>query len=491
MVRLGWARKKTRKLTIRMYHDPMDGTLNIELDRTAKTPLAEQIRIGISGAIESGVLAPGARLPSWLDLAAQLGVARGTVKTAYERLADAQLVVSSRSAGTRVAGHPVKRAVKELRSIETDLQSDLYQHFLPGPAVFQMGVPASDCFPAALFARIRARAVRDEVEAPICYHDPRGEHEFRREIAAHLALSRGIECRPSQIFIAAGFSGALGAVLQAIRAEGRKAWIENPGFLPSRRALEISRLATIPVPVDEEGINVSYGEAHAADAAVALVTPGQQAPLGPTLSLARRFQLIDWARRAQAWIIEDDYLGELQLKRRAAPALAAQDRSGRVIHIGSFSKTISPTLRLGFVVAPPLLVARFDDAMACLAPAPGPAVQAATTEFMQGGHYLRHLRRMKRVYAARSSALLANLEAHGLHGYAAGLAVVLRLPDGADDKAIAREAYAYGMAPAPLSIWYSSVDTQRSGLLLGVATAIETQQRTACRRLGQLIQRFS
>lgn len=474
-----------------MYHDPMDGTLKIELDRSAKTSLAEQIRIGISGAIESGVLAPGARLPSWLDLAAQLGVARGTVKTAYERLADAQLIVPSRPFGTRVTGQPVKRAVKEQRSIEIDLQSDLYQHFLPGPAVFQMGVPASDCFPAALFARIRARAARDEVEAPAFYHDPRGEHEFRREIAAHLALSRGIECRPSQIFITAGFSGALGATLQAIRAEGRAAWVENPGFLPSRRALEISRLATLPVPIDEEGINVAYGEAHAADAAVALVTPGQQAPLGPTLSLARRLQLIDWARRARAWIIEDDYLGELQLKRRAAPALAAQDRSGRVIHIGSFSKTISPTLRLGFVVAPPSLVARFDDAMACLVPAPGPAVQTATTEFMRDGHYLRHLRRMKRVYAARSSALLANLEAAGLQGYPAGLAVVLRLPDGADDKAIAREAYAYGMAPAPLSVWYTSADTQRSGLLLGVATAIEAQQATACRRLGQLIQRFS
>jgi GntR family transcriptional regulator/MocR family aminotransferase len=221
------------------------------------------------------------------------------------------------------------------------------------------------------------------------------------------------------------------------------------------------------------------------------VTPGQQAPLGPTLSLARRLQLIAWAKRAKAWIIEDDYLGELQLKRRAAPALAAQDTSGRVIHIGSFSKTISPALRLGFVVAPLSLVARFEDAMACLAPAPGPAVQTATTEFMRDGHYLRHLRRMKRVYAARTSALLTNLQAHGLHAYSAGLAVVVQLPDGANDKAVAREAYAYGMAPAPLSIWYGTAATARSGLLLGVATAIETQQATACRRLGQLIQRFA
>lgn len=470
----------------------MSTILDFKLDRTAKTSLAEQIRIGIAGAIESGVLAPGARLPSWLDLAAQLGVARGTVKTAYERLADAQLIVASRAGGTRVADHPARIAsVERSRSIETDLPSDLYQHFLPGPAVFQMGVPASDCFPATLFARLRARAVRDEVEAPAVYPDPRGEHELRREIAAHLALSRGIECRPSQIFITAGFSGALGVTLQVMRAEGRAAWVENPGFLPSRRALEISRIATVPIPVDEDGIDVSYGEKHAPAAALALVTPGQQAPLGPTLSLSRRVQLIDWAKHADAWIIEDDYLGELQLRRRAAPALASQDQFGRVIHIGSFSKTISPTLRLGFVVAPPALVARFDEAVACLAPAPGPAVQTATAEFMRDGHFLRHLRRMKRIYASRSNALLGNLASRGLQAYPAGLAVVLRLPDGADDKAVAREAYAYGIAPAPLSVWYGSAATKRSGLLLGVATAIEAQQTTACARLHQVIKRYA
>ncbi|MEX3930160.1 GntR family transcriptional regulator, partial [Paraburkholderia sp. BR10936] len=193
----------------------MTNILDLKLDRGSKTALAEQIRLAITGVIESGVLAPGARLPSWVDLAAQLGVARGTVKTAYERLTDAQLIVSSRAGGTRVSEHipTVSPIAERARSIETDLQSALYQHFLPGPAVFQMGVPASDCFPNTLFARLRARAARDEVEAPASYPDPRGEHEFRREIAAHLALSRGIECQPSQIYITAGFSGALGIAL--------------------------------------------------------------------------------------------------------------------------------------------------------------------------------------------------------------------------------------------------------------------------------------
>ncbi|BDG10782.1 MocR-like pyridoxine biosynthesis transcription factor PdxR [Anaeromyxobacter paludicola] len=468
----------------------MSKTLNLQLDRASKTSLAEQIRRGITAAIDGGVLAPGARLPSWLDLAAQLGVARGTVKTAYERLVDEQLITASRSGGTRVAHRPAKRARPE-PSAGTDLLPALYQDVLSGPAIFQNGVPAPDCFPVALFARLRAQAARAEVVAPAIYPDPRGELELKSEIAAHLALARGIECRPSQIFVAAGFSGALGVTLRVLRPEGQTAWVENPGFPPSRRALEIAQISPVPIPVDEDGLDVSYGLKHAPDAAVALVTPGQQAPLGGTLSLARRIELIEWATRTSAWIIEDDYLGELQLKRRAAPSLASLDSAGRVIHIGSFSKTISPTLRLGFVVVPAALVAQYSEAVACLAPAPGPAVQLATAEFIRDGHYMRHLRRMKRVYAGRSDALRAQLEAKGLSAHPAGLAQLLPLPDGARDDVIAREAFAHGLAPSPLSTWFSPGGNQRSGLILGVATAVEDQLPAACDRLHQLIRKFS
>lgn len=468
----------------------MGQALNLKLDRAAKTTLAEQIRIGIIAAIDSGVLAPGARLPSWLDLAAQLGVARGTVKAAYERLADEQLVVSSGPTGTRVADHPAKAAAPA-PPVEADPKPALYQDFFFGPAIFQMGIPASDCFPVSLFARLRARAARVEVGSPAVYPDPRGEHELRREIAAHLALSRGIKCQPSQVFITAGFSGALGLTLRVLRAEGRIAWTENPGFPLSRRALELAQLSPVPIPVDEDGMDVSYAMKHAPDAALALVTPGQQAPTGVTLSLARRVQLIEWAIRAGAWIIEDDYLGELQLKRRTAPSLSSLDRAGRVIHIGTFSKTISPTLRLGFIVAPAALIPHFVEAVMCLAPAPGPAVQLATAEFMRDGHYMRHLRRMKRVYAARSDALHAALKSKGYSAHTAGLAMLLRLPDGAHDCVIAREAHAYGLAPSPLSLWYASTASARSGLLLGIATAPQEHLVASCDRLHGIIHHFT
>src|SRR5262249_58114972 len=150
----------------------------------------------------------------------------------------------------------------------------------------------------------------------------------------------------------------------------------------------------------------------APEAALVVVTPGQQAPLGSTLSLARRLRLLDWAAQEKSWLIEDDYLSELQLKGRAAPALASIDRAGRVIHIGSYSKTLSPALRLGFLIAPLPLASRFAEVAACLAPAPGPSVQIATAEFMREGHYMRHLRSTKRGYPARPDALLACLRPH-------------------------------------------------------------------------------
>jgi GntR family transcriptional regulator/MocR family aminotransferase len=463
--------------------------LKLKLDRGAKTTLAEQIRLGILAAIDNGILAPGARLPSWVDLSAQLGVARGTVKVAYERLADEQIIVSSHSGGTRVSDHVAK--VASAAAVAPDPPPELYQDLFSGPAIFQMGVPASDCFPTSLFARLRANAARAEVAAPAVYPDPRGEFELRREIAAHLAISRGVQCHPRQVFITAGFSGALGVVLGVLRTEGKTAWMENPGFFQSRMALEFARLSLAPIPVDEDGMDVPYAIRHAPDAALALVTPGQQAPLGPTLALERRVQLIDWATRKGAWIIEDDYLGELQLKRRAAPALASLDRNGRVIYIGSFSKTISPALRLGFIVAPADLTPLFAEAAMCLAPAPGPAVQLATAEFMHDGHYMRHLRRMKRVYAARSDALQSALESKGYRVQAGGLAVLLRLPDGAQDSVICREARAYGLAPVPFSVWYSPAGTQHPGLLLGVTTVSEAQLVPACDRLHQLIRKSS
>ncbi|PZM15766.1 PLP-dependent aminotransferase family protein [Rhizobium tubonense] len=469
----------------------MNRPLELNLDRTAKIPLSEQIRRGFTTAIENGVLEPGARLPSWQDLAAQLGVARGTVRTAYEKLAAAQLIEASRATGTRVAQRP-RAVAKSKHPADAGSFMEIYREMTQGPALFQMGVPGIETFPATLFARIHAHAVRAEASAPPLYPDPRGEPELRREIAGYLAVARGIHCAPSQIIITGGFSAGLGLTLSVLGLGGHNAWVENPGFPWSRKGLALARLSLAPIPVDADGIDIDHGLRHHPDAKLVVVTPGQHAPLGSTLSLERRLRLLEWAAANRVWVIEDDYLSELQLAGRAAPALASLDRAGRVIHIGSFSKTISPTIRLGFLIAPPDLVSRFAEVAACLAPPPGPAVQMATAEFMHEGHYMRHLRRTKRAYAAKRQALLECLQAFvGAERLAApGLAVLLNLPRGTADLAIAREVSAFGMSPSPLSAWYVTPESAEQGLLLGVATAPTKNLVRSCEQLFEAIRRL-
>lgn len=464
------------------------GTLSIDIDRAGRTSLSAQIYSSIRDAIESGQLAAGARLPSWSDLAVQLGVSRGTVRAAYERLIDEQFAIGLGAAGTRVAERPVPATTGW--SPDAPPLPNLFTDFSTAPLPFQMGVPAQDAFPFKLWSRIQARAARRAAAAPVGYPDPRGDPELRQEIAAYLAVSRGLRCSPSQVFVTAGFSGALNLAIRGLQVEGRQAWMEEPGFPLTRTALGLAGMSVAGVPVDADGLDVDTGIRIAPKAALAVVTPGQQAPLGMTMSLARRISLLDWAKRHDAWIVEDDYLGELQLKGRAAPALASLDQDGRVLHIGTFSKTISPALRLGFLVVPPDMAQRFGDVAACLAPAPAASGQHAVTEFMHEGHFLRHLRRMKRLYAARQEALVRCLNELGSDSIkvqaAAGMTVVAALPSSVSDVDIVFQARAFGLALVPLSPWYMS-DPKRQGLVLGVTNLNEKTLQAHCARLLELV----
>ena len=473
----------------RLYHRSMQA-LRIELDRGKQTPLTTQIYRALRTAIESGRLAPGAKLPSWRDLSAQLGVSRGTIRVAYERLMDEQFAIGMGPAGTRVAERPLKSPPID-RSPESTPLPELFHDFATTPLAFQMGVPSQDAFPFKLWTRVLSRASRQTAAAPVTYPDPRGDPELRKEIATYLAIARSFYCEPSQILITGGFSGALGLAIRALQLEGKHAWMEDPGFPLTRTALRLAGMNVTGVRVDAEGLDVDAGVRSAPEAAVAIVTPGQQAPLGMTMSLPRRLALLAWARRSGAWILEDDYLSELQLQGRAAPALASLDNDGRVLHIGSFSKTITPALRLGFLVAPRSLAARFGDVAACLAPAPAVSIQRAVAEFLREGHYLRHLRRMKSLYRARREFLvrcLRELDCQSLKVEAtAGLSVVTRLPPAASDVDIALSALPFGLAPTPLSPW-STESSPLPGLLLGVTNLNERRLRADCRRLAELAQ---
>lgn len=460
--------------------------LSIQVDRATAVPIGDQIHASLRQAIVDGRLAPGQRLPSGRDLAAQLGVARGTIRVAYDRLIAENLVFGAGPAGTRVCARlPVGRA-DEAAPLDGPL-AGFTRPYSSVPLPFQMGVPAHDAFPAKLWARMRTRAVRADAIAYTAYADPRGEPALRAQIASHLAVSRRMHCHPDQLIVTSGYRQGLMLALTALRVHGRKAWLEEPGYPLGRRALELTGAEIEPVPVDAEGLRVEDGIASAPDALLALVTPGQHAPLGVSLSPARRQALLDWAASSGAWIIEDDYLGELQLDGRAAPALAAGEGAERVIHIGAFSKTISPALGLGFVVAPRSVAERLVEVSAVLAPAPNRTTQLAVTEFLADGHFLRHLRQMKALYAERRSLALAHVSEFLPGTLAAGLGVIAPLPQTADDSVVVAIARAHGLAPSALSAWFLRRSHAQRGLLLSATNLRPDNIEVACATLARIV----
>ena len=469
-------------MTLQLTND----RFSIAIDRSKPVPITEQITTNLRSAIMDGLLEPGARLPSWLDMATRLGVARGTVKAAYERLTDEFLVVSAGAAGTRVAGRKPVAPTLPTRQIARPLQG-IERGFSLAPLPFQIGVPAQDAFPAKLWSRIRTRAVREDAMAPVGPPDPRGHPELRAQIASYLAISRGIRCVPDQIILTSGYKNGLFLAITTLQLHGRSVWMEDPGYPIAKMGLELAGMKVVPVPVDDQGIRVDRGIALAPDAGLAVVTPGQQAPTGVTMSPSRRRELLDWAKREDAWIVEDDYLSELQLTGRAAPALAAEDTHGRVVHIGSFSKTLSPALSLGFLVAPLAMAERFGEVAACLNPAPNPTTQLALASFLADGHYLRHLRHMKALYMERRNALRECLGQDLIMQDVSGLAVPIRLPKGFSDVALAQQALGRGIAPLPMSVWHHNREDAQPGFLLGVTNLRKGHLEQACGTLRELI----
>jgi GntR family transcriptional regulator/MocR family aminotransferase len=460
--------------------------IDLAVDRSTSQSLTDQIYIGLRAAILQKQITPNSRLPSWRDLAAQLGVSRGTVKAVYDRLTDDLLIVAAGASGTRVVDDPQQVAPPPAITIARPLQGIVRGYNLV-PLPFQMGIPAHDAFPAKLWARLRTRALREDAHLPASNVDPRGNIELRTQIASYLGVARGISCVPDQIILTTGYRGGLDLAIRTLGVEGRKVWMEDPGFPITRMGLVLARMTPVSVPVDDEGIDVSIGIERAGDAAMAVVTPGQQAPTGVVLSKARRRQLLDWAAESGAWVIEDDYLSELQLRGRAATALASQDPHGRTIHIGSFGKTLSPTIGLGFVVAPASIAARFGEVAACLAPAPNTTTQLALTGFLADGHYLRHLRNMKRLYTARRDALAKRLGNDAGIEVMAGLAMMLKLDAETDDVALARRAFEHDIAPMPLSVWYQDPAHRVPGLLVSVTNLQDRSLEKACASLQTLI----
>jgi GntR family transcriptional regulator / MocR family aminotransferase len=470
------------------------------LDRCNAVSLQEQIVAYFRDAVLSGRLISGSRVPSSRALAIDQGIARITVVQAYDRLVAEGYLVARRGSGFLIAdGIPVEFLAKlpaatgKARGAKVPpVKPAGWMRTIPDrphtPLALSLGMPAVEQFPWADWNLITQKVYRERRQEMLCYGDPCGALELRVAIARYLGTARGIACEPSQIVIVSGSQQGIDLTARALVDRRERIWMEEPGYQMARAAFQAALVETVPVPVDREGIDVAAGVLLAKRARLALVSPSYQYPLGVTLSLPRRLALLEWAESTNAWILEDDYAGEFRYSGAPLPPLYTLDRSERVLYLGTFSKSLAPGLRQGFLVIPSDLVDRFR-ALKLIADRQTPVLdQHVLARFISEGYLATHLRRMRQLYSRRRTELLKALlsEAAGvLHVNdtpEVGLHIVARTCVPVDDLAVSRNLLLRKIYAAPLSSFYAGASQER-GFALGFAGTCESKIAPAVRHL--------
>ncbi|MBE3025129.1 PLP-dependent aminotransferase family protein [Janthinobacterium sp. GW458P] len=459
-------------------------------DRSQPAPIYRQLYQRFRDSIADGRLRPGDRVPAVRSLAAELNLARGTVEAAYQLLIGEGYLITRGAAGTVVSTQlpPVSSSILRGPVISTVYQAT---HSGTLPLALQMGLPALDAFPRKLWTRLAGRQLRQDGVEGLVYPDARGHAPLRAAISTYLGISRGITCHPEQVFVCAGYRACLDLIHHTLMQRGDTCWLEEPGYFMARNALLEAGAQLVPVPVDEQGLDVAQGIARAPDARFAVVTPTHQSPLGISLSLPRRLALLDWANRRGSWIIEDDYDSEYRYLGKPLPALKSLDQQGRVLYTGTFSKVLFPGLRLAYLVVPAEQVdafARLADRLHNYCPY---VLQATVAAFLNEGHFARHLNKMRNLYARRRQWLVDALRQQFgarllITPQAGGMHLVVGLRQG-DDIEFAQRAQAVGIVVEPLSRWYLEAKP-RHGLILGFTNIASPEQASAMAlRLDKII----
>jgi len=479
----------------------------IVVDREATIPLNKQIYHGYRMAILRGHLRAGQAVPSSRELATEIQVSRFPVLHAYAQLLAEGYFETRRRSGTFVT----VSLPEQLMSIEPQLAAAIPPSgprplarrslLIPpfeGPALrrgwgaFGVYQPAFDQFPYEVWSSLVTRHSRNPSADALHHIDPLGSERFREAVCYYLRTARAVQCNPNQIMIVSGSQQALDITARVLLDPGSRVFVEEPGYQLQRTVLTAAGGNLLPVPVDADGMDIASAIMQYGDARAAFVTPSHQYPLGSTMSLSRRLQLLNWAQNSGAWIIEDDYDSEYRFESRAIASLQGLDVNARVIYIGTFSKVLFPSLRIGYLVIPPDLVERFTAMRAAMDIFPPYLYQEVLADFMSLGHFGRHIRSMRQLYAQRRKVLIQSLQQElgqmlEVHGAEAGMHVTITLPAGQNDVEITAKAAADGLWVTPLSPSYSG-EKARHGLVLGFgSTPAEQIHRAVCRLRALLV----
>lgn len=481
-------------------------------EKNTETPLYRQIYEAICRAILSGEVSAKTRLPSTRDLAKQLGVSRITVVNAYDQLFAEGYLEGKIGSGTFVAAKlpdeflQTEKAATKTNSNKENTNLNLspfgenllakgtkkrHQQNAVRYLPFQNGLTAIDQFPFDVWSRIAAKFQRNPPISLLIYGDSQGYLPLREAIANRLKSSRGVNCTAEQVIITAGAQQALDLTARIFLSEKDSVLVENPCYIEAKNSFLATKAKVESVAVDAEGLEVAKIPKNS-KAKLIYVTPSHQYPLGVTMSLSRRLALLDWAKQHNAWIIEDDYNSEFRYAGRPLASMQGLDNAGRVIYVGTFSKTIFPSLRIGCVVAPPELVEIFTAARALNDVHSSTIDQAILAEFIADGHFARHIRKMRQLYEMRQKILVEECKKE-LSDYLeiekadAGMHLVGWLKGNLNDELISRKAREKGLIVSPISA-YSNPRLKRGGLILGYTAFDERRIKDGMKILKEIMQ---
>jgi GntR family transcriptional regulator/MocR family aminotransferase len=476
-----------------------------EIDRAAGAPVFHQIYLQLRSAILSGKLRPATKLLSTRELAEQLGVSRSAVVSAFEQLLAEGYASGKTGAGTFVASdlpepfaaihgrkkRPVPAAKAASSPRELSGFADVTTHSDDRP--FNLGRTLVDARTDEQWRRLSARCLRSFGRHHFGYGDPRGMLELRTSVCDYLQVARGVRCEPAQVVITAGTQQAVDIVIRVMQGPDKEVWIEDPGYSLTRVALVAAGAKVCPVPVDRHGINVTEGIRRAPKARAVFVTPSHQFPKGVVLSMARRLELLAWARESGAWIVEDDYASEFRYGGRPLASLQGLDEAERVIYVGTLNKALFPGLRLGYAVVPPSLVRTFVTARYLMDRQPSSLCQEVVAAFMAEGYFSAHIRRMREMYRNQRDTLVAAIGRRlGDHLSVdppdQGMHLVAYTRRGLSDVTIERAAREHGVVVRAMSRLYVEAPAQ-SALVLGFSGYPHQTIAPAIARLARAFER--
>jgi GntR family transcriptional regulator/MocR family aminotransferase len=481
----------------------------VSVERGGRDPLHKQIYDGFRMAIVRGNLRPGQRVPSSRSLGIDLKISRLPVLNAYSQLLAEGYFESRTGAGTFVSESlPESLTICEQKTPQATSSDSgprpisrrsllLPEYRRPpwagGWGAFSVHQPAFDHFPFSIWSSLLTRHSRSPRWGAIHNVDPLGSETFRQAICDYLRTARAVRCDPCQVMVVSGSQQALEISARVLLGTGSAIWMEEPGYWLARKAFAGAACRLVPVPVDEEGLIVSAGIERCPEARAVYVTPSHQYPLGATMSAARRMQLLNWAQSAGSWIIEDDYDSEYRFESAPISSLQGLDGNDRVIYIGTFSKVLFPSLRLGYLVIPRDLVGHFCAVRSAMDIFPPYLYQETLTDFMREGHFARHIRKMRLLYGERRTALADQIRDQlgpdvKVHGSQAGMHLAVTLPEGFSDLEIATRAAGKGLWLWPLSPSYLD-ESPRQGLILGFGNTAAEEMPRAVSQLRAVLER--